>query len=116
VAKIEESASSISTKVPVLESKPVQERKPVPGSKPVTGEKSGWVVQVGSFATRLNANKLRDQLKRRRYQVYVDTLDSDTGSMFRVRVGPVEDREKAIGLQQELANKASLKGILVHLP
>jgi DedD protein len=89
---------------------------PVLESKPVTEEKKGWVVQVGSFATRLNANKLRDQLGRQRYQAYVDTLESDTGSMFRVRVGPVDGREKAVGLQQDLAKNANMKGILVHLP
>jgi DedD protein len=104
VASTDSHAPASSAGVPVRESQPVVEKR------------KGWVVQVGSFAAELNAKKLRDRLKGERYSAYVDAISSDTGSMFRVRVGPVDDREQAAQLQQRLVEQDSLKGILVHLP
>jgi DedD protein len=54
-----------------------------------------WAVQLGSFERRDNAEKLQRQLKIEGFQVY--TLAGGTGSAlrYRVRVGPLADRESA---------------------
>jgi DedD protein len=54
-----------------------------------------WSVQLGSFASRANADKLVRQLKAQGFAVYV--LPGGTGASlrYRVRVGPMADRNSA---------------------
>jgi len=52
-----------------------------------------WVVQAGSFADEANALAVRDRLRRAGYPSFV-TL-SDDESVFRVRVGPMINKDQA---------------------
>ena len=54
-----------------------------------------WAVQLGSFASRENADKLAHQLKAQGFAVYVSSSGSGASSRYRVRVGPVADRGAA---------------------
>ncbi len=57
--------------------------------------RDSWSVQVGSFSRKPNADKLVHQLKARGLSAYVITSGSGSSSRFRVRVGPLPDREGA---------------------
>lgn len=72
----------------------------------------GFMVQVGAFGQRANAQGLRDQLRDQGYPAHV----IPTGSRFRVMVGPELDRAKAESLQTALKNELSLAGIVVSHP
>lgn len=69
---------------------------------PVTPQESdGWVIQLGSFASRANAERLAQQVRARGFQVSVSR--SSTGRhLYRVRVGPAHDRAAAAQLQAKL--------------
>ncbi len=54
----------------------------------------GWSVQLGSFASRENADKLTRQLKSQGFSVFVAPAASGP-ARYRVRVGPLADRESA---------------------
>jgi cell division septation protein DedD len=56
---------------------------------------SGWSVQLGSFASRANADNLVRQLKGQGFAVYVLSGGSGAATRHRVRVGPLPDREAA---------------------
>jgi len=56
---------------------------------------AGWAVQLGSFATRANADNLVHQLKAQGFSVYVLSGGSGQSLRHRVRVGPLADRESA---------------------
>lgn len=71
--------------------------------KPVSSPPAGtWSVQVGSFSKRENAERLAGELRDRGYEVSVSKVDRASGSMHRVRVGPVNDRESAVALARRL--------------
>jgi DedD protein len=54
-----------------------------------------WSVQLGSFASRANADNLTRQLKSQGFSVFVAPGGSGSGVRYRVRVGPLSDRESA---------------------
>jgi DedD protein len=79
---------------------PVESAAPPPISNAgsVRGEAShasGWSVQLGSFASRANADNLVRQLKGQGFTVYVLSGGSGAATRHRVRVGPLADREAA---------------------
>jgi DedD protein len=70
-----------------------------PSSSPISqgGDTAhrGWALQVGSFASRENADKLVHQLKAHGYSAYVISNGSGATIRHKVRVGPVTDRAAA---------------------
>lgn len=67
----------------------------------------GWSVQVGSFASRSNADGMLKKLKTKGYPAFIFRNAAENPPMFRVRVGPYTDqglaRETAQRLRQELS-------------
>jgi len=62
---------------------------------------SGWSVQLGSFASRPNAERLARQVKGQGFPVSVSQYPSGR-HLYRVRVGPVADHTAATQLQEKL--------------
>jgi len=60
-----------------------------------------WMVQLGSFASRTNAERLARQVKAGGFTVSV-SRGSSGRRLFRVRVGPAPDREAATQLAAQL--------------
>jgi DedD protein len=78
----------------------VESAAPPPISKAGSGRGdashgSGWSVQLGSFASRANADNLVRQLKGQGFAVYVLSGGSGAATRHRVRVGPLPDRDAA---------------------
>jgi DedD protein len=75
-----------------------------PQATPVTASNSadrGWVVQLGSFANSVNAQRLARQLTARGFKVSV--MRATTGRrLYRVLVGPTHDRAGALQLAAKL--------------
>jgi DedD protein len=80
-------------------SRPASTPSPPPGAPAAAG--SAWVVQLGSFASRANAERLAQQVRSRGFQVGVSRAASGR-ALYRVRVGPVRDRAAAVQLQAKL--------------
>jgi DedD protein len=72
---------------------------PISGSatKPAMAAKAGgaWAVQLGSFASRANAEKLVHQVKAKGFSVYIVPGGSGASLRYRVRIGPMADRGSA---------------------
>ncbi len=95
------------------EKKPlVVKAAPTPEKKP-TQDSTAWVVQVGSFSNSTNALKLRDKLRAKGFTAFVEKLESDGSTTYRVRVGPELKREIADTLRDKLQNQMKLKGIVM---
>jgi DedD protein len=57
--------------------------------------RDSWSVQLGSFSSKANADKLVHQLKARGLPAYVISSGSGSSSRFRVRMGPLPNRAAA---------------------
>src|SRR5580700_708180 len=60
-----------------------------------------WMVQLGSFASRANAERLARQVRAGGFKVSVSQATAGR-RLFRVRVGPAHDREEAMQLAAKL--------------
>ncbi len=76
---------------------------PRPSSVAHGGE--AWVVQLGSFASRENAERLASNLRTKRYSAYVSEFRGSGRVLFRVRVGPEQDRARADAIAARLARE-----------
>lgn len=75
---------------------------------------TGWMIQLGVFAKRDNAERLAKQVKGKGFTVVVDRTSSGK-RLYRVRVGPESDRAAAVALRAKLG-AAGYPGSLVAYP
>jgi DedD protein len=71
-----------------------------PGREPESVR--GWSVQVGSFASRENADRLKSELQRLGFQSFVTEGKGGARKLYRVRVGPESERASAQKLAERL--------------
>ncbi|HEY4969650.1 MAG TPA: SPOR domain-containing protein [Steroidobacteraceae bacterium] len=72
-----------------------------PAAKPAVSTRI-WALQLGSFASRANADKLVRQLKGQGFAVYLVPGGSGFALRYRVRVGPMADRGAAAQVAAKL--------------
>jgi DedD protein len=81
------------------ESKPEVELRPeasTPAPQPQPAAGGGrYVVQVASFSSIGNANRLSETLRGHGHAVLSDTVNSDVGTLHRVRIGPFASEARA---------------------
>ncbi|MET0226334.1 MAG: SPOR domain-containing protein [Dokdonella sp.] len=75
----------------------------------------GWAVQLGALKTADDANKLRDRLKNAGFVAFIDKLDANGTTLWRVRAGPEVDRGAADKLKSNIKEKLKLDGMIVTL-
>ncbi len=73
----------------------------------------GWAVQLGAFANEADADKMRDRLRDLGFDGYVDSAPAGKSRLYRVRAGPVNQRERAEELKAQIAAKMKISGIIV---
>jgi len=71
-----------------------------------------WYIQIGSFSKRENAMSLWDSLREQGLPASLDTVQTDKGPSYRLRVGPELDGKKAAAMKARL-DKQNIKAILV---
>ena len=71
-----------------------------------------WAVQLGSFASRANAEKLVHQLKPREVSVYVSSSGRGAALRYRVRIGPLADRDAAERLMAKLKKEGQASSLV----
>ncbi|MBN8279185.1 MAG: SPOR domain-containing protein [Gammaproteobacteria bacterium] len=86
---------------------------PAPGAPPprsaAPAGNGDWIVQLGSFSSRANADRLAADVRAKGFGVTVDGGGGTSGNLFRVRAGPAPDKEGATELSSRLA-AAGFKG------
>ncbi|MDH3533261.1 MAG: SPOR domain-containing protein, partial [Gammaproteobacteria bacterium] len=90
---------------------------PAPATKPVASisQTGMWAVQLGSFGSQENAERLAADLRKQGFAAFLSQLPTDAGPLHRVRIGPQKDRDSAEAMAERLA-KAGHKGQVVPHP
>ncbi len=81
---------------------------------PASPTEKAWAVQVGSFASQENAERLAERLRGKSYKAFVMRNVIDGRVRFRVRVGPVIQRSEAELLATALREDRQPARILSH--
>lgn len=76
--------------------------RPAPAAAAEPTPVRGWMIQLGSFASRANAERLVHELKTRGYAVVLTESASGGRKLYRVRVGPASDHATAQALAAKL--------------
>ncbi len=96
-----------------MEKKPADEKE-IPSGQPAP-DLGRWVIQAGSFGQKENALELRDKLREQGFSTYLDSINTEEGkAMYRVRVGPELDKERAVATQKKLEEQNKIKTFLVN--
>jgi DedD protein len=74
-----------------------------------------WAVQLGSFSNEANAERLAADLRKQGYAAFLSQLQTESGALHRVRIGPQNNRESAEAIAAKLTS-AGLKGQVVTHP
>jgi len=77
---------------------------------------SAWAIQVGSFAHPDNARVLAEKLKTAGFPAFVVPPGDADQTLYRVRVGPLIDKEEAVSMGEAIKQKLGLKGYIVSHP
>lgn len=78
---------------------------------------TAWVVQVGSFSSEDNASKLVDKLRKAGFQTPAPERVELRGKvLYRVRVGPMVDKDKAEELLPKINRISGTKGLVSRYP
>lgn len=89
--------------------------KPAPPAAPAAPS-VGFAVQVGAFSKAADANALRDKLRAGGFSAFVEQVQTDKGTLSRVRVGPVSSRADADRLKAQVAAKTGMNGMVLSHP
>jgi DedD protein len=84
-----------------------------PASALPANRAGAWAVQLGAFRTVDEANKVRDRAKGAGFVAYVDKVDAENGTLWRVRAGPETERGNADKLKGRIKDKLKIDGIVV---
>jgi DedD protein len=94
-----------SAKPPETKQSASEVKQSAPPSEASSGG-AGWVVQLGVFASRANADHLAEELKGKGFKVAVSETPGNGRKLYRVRSAPLGDR----GAAQDLAVKLRAAG------
>ena len=74
-----------------------------------------WAVQLGSFSSQANADRLAAELRQQGFAAFLSRLETPDGELHRVRVGPQRDHDSAQAMVTRL-KRAGQKGQVVPHP
>lgn len=77
---------------------------------------TAWVVQLGSFSSKVNADKLNLKLRKSGFPAFVEPLKQKSETVYRVRVGPELLRADADALLKKIKIIMKLDGIVLSYP
>jgi DedD protein len=99
----------------VQRSKPLQQTPPPsqaavvnPGRTTATPGLQRWVLQLGSFSKKGNAEALVGKLRGQGFNAYTESFPvAGKGTMFRVKVGPELEKKSALATQKKLQQRGT---------
>lgn len=88
----------------------------VPGGSASKKDLKAWAIQVGSFTSEKNAEKLQADLRAKGFPAFVEQASGDGSVVYRVRVGPELLRKRVDAMRAEIEDSFKLKTLVVHYP
>ncbi len=113
-------SATASGKLPVSAPAPASSTTLTTAAKPAAPSPAaagrGYAVQVSAYRTEEEALTLRNKLRAAGFTAFSERVQVESGTMYRVRIGPEADRDGADKLRAELSSKMGLSGMVVGYP
>ncbi|OUR86414.1 hypothetical protein A9Q92_05845 [Methylophaga sp. 42_8_T64] len=105
--------SIVDTSVMTVDVEPIIEQEkssdPAPTANAADLATPKWILQLASFSVKTNAEALAEQLSKLGYKPSVESSATEKGTIYRVRLAPMQNKTTAENLAVELAKKLNLK-------
>lgn len=98
-------ASPPSPKPAVEQPQAAKAAPPPPAARQASPTQSAWAVQLGAYSTRDKADRFVADLKKRGFSAFVLEYRASGKVLYRVRVGPEQDRSRAEAIAARLAKE-----------
>lgn len=72
----------------------------------------GFAVQLGAFGNAAEAARLRERARAAGFTAFVEQVQTEKGTLNRVRIGPVADRAEADRLRERAAAQLGISGLV----
>jgi len=86
---------------------------PAPATRAATAATVGFAVQLGAFSSEADAGALRDRARAAGFVAFQQRVATDSGPVWRVRIGPEADRAAAERLRDAVADKLGLRETII---
>lgn len=86
---------------------------PIPSAPAAADE---WVIQLASFSSKKNADDLAAFLVQRGFRAFVEQGGQGGDKVYRVRIGPEKERERADALRERVERETQLRAIVLRSP
>lgn len=94
-----------------------QPKAPKPSEELTTGGGTKYIVQIGSFSQKKNADSIQQTLMKQGYDVIVRTTEhAKFGTLYVVQLSPVYDPNKAESLLARVRKEAKVNPMMVKIP
>jgi DedD protein len=74
----------------------------------------GWVLQVMASQTEVRAGALRDALKDKGYDAFVERADVNGRALYRVQIGPKIERAKLLSIKTEIDRELKVDSKIIR--
>jgi len=95
---------------------PIRAPAPVPVAPVAERESVGWAVQVGSFGREANAREQMQRLREAGYAAFIERAALDRNEVWRVKIGPEVQRDRAMQVRDDIQKKLNVSGIVIAYP
>lgn len=112
----EQRQRSVEAPATVSPDEPASAPVPVEAARSTAPPATGWMVQVGSFASRDNAERLSRDLKAKGFAASVSESRGGGRNLYRVRVGPEADRSAAQAVVARLRTRGVTGAAVIPYP
>jgi DedD protein len=98
--------------------KPKAEPRPVASvaklAQASSAGKGDWAVQIGSYSSQATADRLAADLRAKGFSAFVMPVKSGTNTLYRVRLGPMKDRENAAEVLRSVSAVQPGAAVVAH--
>lgn len=77
--------------------------------------RTGWIIQAGSFGQKTNADKLQQNISNSGASAYIEEIDVQGKTLYRVRLGPFSSKSSAKQQLEVVEKQFDLKGRVINL-
>jgi DedD protein len=77
--------------------------------------RTGWIIQAGSFGQKSNADKLQQGISNSGASAYIEEIDVQGKTLYRVRLGPFPSKSSAQQQLEVVEKQFDLKGRVINM-
>lgn len=72
-----------------------------------------YTLQVASFSQRSNAFALRDKMRKKQFKAYIESVNTSSGKIYRLRIGPYLKYDQILKIQNQVEKQFKISKTVI---